>query len=406
MSKKNLIPEIRFPEFINKEDWKVKTIDELCDILNNIRKPISSGDRKKGSYPYYGASGIIDYVDDFLFDERLLLIGEDGAKWGAYENTAFLVEGKYWVNNHAHVLKPKLINDKLLESYLVKLDLHPYITGAAPPKLTLGKLKEIPVPVPENKIEQQKIANCLSSLDEVFTAHSQKLELLKDHKKGLMQNLFPQEGVKVPKYRFKEFEKDGEWIKTSVEENCLVKGRIGYRGYTTEDIVEQGKGALVLGGKHIQNQLLRLTDPTFVSWEKYYESPEIMVEVGDIIFSQRGTLGDCAIIDKEIGPATINPSMVLLKNITCDARFLYYILIGDSIQNEVRKNRAMGAIPMISQKQIKEFPFLIPKPKEQLKIASCLSSLDAFITAQAEKIEQLKLHKKGLMQGLFPKIQD
>lgn len=221
-----------------------------------------------------------------------------------------------------------------------------------------------------------------------------------------MQNLFPQEGVKVPKYRFKEFEKDGEWIKTSVEENCLVKGRIGYRGYTTEDIVEQGKGALVLGGKHIQNQLLRLTDPTFVSWEKYYESPEIMVEVGDIIFSQRGTLGDCAIIDKEIGPATINPSMVLLKNITCDARFLYYILIGDSIQNEVRKNRAMGAIPMISQKQIKEFPFLIPKPKEQLKIASCLSSLDAFITAQAEKIEQLKLHKKGLMQGLFPKIQD
>ena len=406
MSKDNLIPEIRFPEFINKEDWRVKTIDELCDILNNIRKPISSGDRKKGSYPYYGASGIIDYVDDFLFDERLLLIGEDGAKWGAYENTAFLVEGKYWVNNHAHVLKPKLINDKLLESYLVKLDLHPYITGAAPPKLTLGKLKEIPVPVPENKIEQQKIANCLSSLDEVFTAHSQKLELLKDHKKGLMQNLFPQEGVKVPKYRFKEFEKDGEWIKTSVEENCLVKGRIGYRGYTTEDIVEQGKGALVLGGKHIQNQLLRLTDPTFVSWEKYYESPEIMVEVGDIIFSQRGTLGDCAIIDKEIGPATINPSMVLLKNITCDARFLYYILIGDSIQNEVRKNRAMGAIPMISQKQIKEFPFLIPKPKEQLKIASCLSSLDAFITAQAEKIEQLKLHKKGLMQGLFPKIQD
>jgi type I restriction enzyme S subunit len=406
MSKKNLIPEIRFPEFINKEDWKVKTIDELCDILNNIRKPISSGDRKKGFYPYYGASGIIDYVDDFLFDERLLLIGEDGAKWGAYENTAFLVEGKYWVNNHAHVLKPKLINDKLLESYLVKLDLHPYITGAAPPKLTLGKLKEIPVPVPENKIEQQKIANCLSSLNEVFTAHSQKLELLKDHKKGLMQNLFPQEGVKVPKYRFKEFEKDGEWIETSVEENCLVKGRIGYRGYTTEDIVEQGKGALVLGGKHIQNQLLRLTDPTFVSWEKYYESPEIMVEVGDIIFSQRGTLGDCAIIDKEIGPATINPSMVLLKNITCDARFLYYILIGDSIQNEVRKNRAMGAIPMISQKQIKEFPFLIPKPKEQLKIASCLSSLDAFITAQAEKIEQLKLHKKGLMQGLFPKIQD
>ena len=207
----------------------------------------------------------------------------------------------------------------------------------------------------------------------------------------------------IPELRFPEFKKDGEWEDTFVEENCLVKGRIGYRGYTTQDIVEQGKGALVLGGKHIQNQLLHLIDPTFLSWEKYYESPEIMVKVGDIIFSQRGTLGDCAIIDKEIGPATINPSMVLLKNITCDARFLYYILIGDSIQNEVRKNRAMGAIPMLSQKQIKEFCFLIPNnPKEQKKIAACLSSLDELISAHCQKIEALKAHKKGLMQNLFP----
>ncbi len=170
-------------------------------------------------------------------------------------------------------------------------------------------------------------------------------------------------------------------------------------------MVGQGEGALVLGGKHIQNQLLELKDPTYLSWEKYYESPEIMVEVGDIIFSQRGTLGDCAIIDREIGPATINPSMVLLKNIACDARFLYYILIGDRIQIEVRRNRAMGAIPMLSQKQIKEFPFLIPmNSKEQNKIALCLSSLDALIASQSEKIGQLTLHKKGLMQGLFPKI--
>lgn len=238
-------------------------------------------------------------------------------------------------------------------------------------------------------------------------AHSQKLDVLKDHKKGLMQNLFPQEGETVPKWRFPEFEKDGEWVQTIVEENCLVKGRIGYRGYTTEDLVGQGEGALVLGGKHIQNQLLELKDPTYLSWEKYYESTEIMVEVGDIIFSQRGTLGDCAIIDREIGKATINPSMVLLKNITCDARFLYYILIGDRIQIEVRKNRAMGAIPMLSQKQIKEFPFLIPiKSKEQQKIASCLSSLDEVVMSESKKIEQLKLHKKGLMQGLFPKIND
>jgi type I restriction enzyme S subunit len=207
----------------------------------------------------------------------------------------------------------------------------------------------------------------------------------------------------IPELRFPEFVNEGEWVQTTVEDNCLVKGRIGYRGYTTQDLVGQGEGALVLGGKHIQNQMLELRDPTYLTWEKYYESPEIMVEVGDIIFSQRGTLGDCAIIDREIGPATINPSMVLLKNITCDARFLYYILIGDKIQIEVRKNRAMGAIPMLSQKQIKEFPFLIPKnPQEQQKIATCLSSLDEVIAAHSQRLDLLKDHKKGLMQNLFP----
>src|SRR5690606_27303667 len=188
MSEKNLIPELRFPAFEKDGEWTVSSIDKLCDILNNIRKPVTSTNRTAGPYPYYGASGIIDFIDKFLFDERLLLIGEDGAKWGAYDNTAFLVEGKYWVNNHAHVLKPIGIDEKLLESYLVKLDLNPYITGAAPPKLTLRKLKEIPVPVPSSPEEQQKIASCLSSLDELIAAHKDKLDALKDHKKGLLQN--------------------------------------------------------------------------------------------------------------------------------------------------------------------------------------------------------------------------
>src|SRR5690606_11974053 len=124
-----LIPELRFPEFEKEGEWNIESINDLCEILNNIRKPVTSSDRKSGEYPYYGASGIIDFIDDYLFEEQLLLVGEDGAKWGAFENTAFLVNGKYWVNNHAHVLKPIGIDDKLLESYLVKLDLQPYITG-------------------------------------------------------------------------------------------------------------------------------------------------------------------------------------------------------------------------------------------------------------------------------------
>ena len=144
-----------------------------------------------GEYPYYGASGIVDYIDDYIFDEELLLIGEDGAKWGAYEASSFIVYGKYWVNNHAHVLKPLGVDIKIVEAYLNMKDLNTYVTGAAPPKLTLGKLKEILVPVPPSAEEQVKISGTLYITDSLITTQSKKIESLKTHRKGLMQQLFP-----------------------------------------------------------------------------------------------------------------------------------------------------------------------------------------------------------------------
>lgn len=191
--KKGVLPRLRFPEFRDVGEWEVKRLGEVCEILDSQRRPITSTDRERGPYPYYGASGIVDYINDYIFDERLILIGEDGAKWGPFEKTAFIVEGKYWVNNHAHVLRSVGINDVVLENFLTMIDISPYITGAAPPKLTLDNLKGIKVPTPSEPHEQQKIADCLSSLDEVIDLEAQKLEALKAHKKGLMQQLFPQE---------------------------------------------------------------------------------------------------------------------------------------------------------------------------------------------------------------------
>ena len=184
-------PRLRFPEFRNAPEWELGTLGDVCEVLNNRRVPISSSDRRPGSFPYYGASGVVDFVDHFIFDERLLLVGEDGAKWGAFEETAFIAEGKYWVNNHAHVLKPVKVIDTLLASYLTMLDLASYVSGHAPPKLTLGKLKSIAIVYPESLSEQQRIADCLSSLDARITAETRQLAALKTHKQGLMQQLFP-----------------------------------------------------------------------------------------------------------------------------------------------------------------------------------------------------------------------
>jgi len=92
-----------------KKGWNMKKLGELCDILDSLRKPITKRDRISGEYPYYGATGIVDYVGDFIFDEPPVIVGEYGAKWAAGDNTAFHVEGKCWVNNHAHVLRPAAI---------------------------------------------------------------------------------------------------------------------------------------------------------------------------------------------------------------------------------------------------------------------------------------------------------
>ena len=149
-----------------KKGWKTVPLGELCDVLDHKRKPITKRDREAGEYPYYGATGVLDHVAGYLFDEPLVLVGEDGAKWASGENTAFAVKGKIWVNNHAHVLRPH--RNTLLDNWLIyhlnHTDLTEFVSGLTVPKLNQGSLREIPVPVPP-LAEQQRIVGLL---DEAF----------------------------------------------------------------------------------------------------------------------------------------------------------------------------------------------------------------------------------------------
>ena len=133
-------------------------LGELCEILDSKRRPITKSDRKRGEIPYYGATGIVDYVEGYIFDEPLVLVGEDGAKWGPNERSAFAIVGKTWVNNHAHVLRPKrsCILDTYLVAILNRLDLMPYVTGVTVPKLNLTN-REIFLFPPPPPHQHQKI---------------------------------------------------------------------------------------------------------------------------------------------------------------------------------------------------------------------------------------------------------
>ena len=186
------VPRLRFPEFQGDEEWEVKPLGKVAENLDSQRVPITSSARKVGAVPYYGASGIVDYVDGFLFDEDLLCASEDGANLVTRTYPiAFPISGKTWVNNHAHVLRfEHACMQKFVEVYVNSIEIDDFITGMAQPKLNKGMLDRIPIPHPCVP-EQQRIADCLSSLDALIAAEAKKLKALRAHKNGLMQQLFP-----------------------------------------------------------------------------------------------------------------------------------------------------------------------------------------------------------------------
>ena len=165
-------------EELEKVGFEWKTLDQISENLDSKRKPITSGLRTSGKIPYYGASGIVDYVKDYIFDGDFLLISEDGANLLA-RNTpiAFSASGKIWVNNHAHILKFETYEERrFIEFYLNKIDLTPYISGAAQPKLNKKNLNSIKFPIPSIP-EQQRIVSILDKFETLTNSITEGLPL-------------------------------------------------------------------------------------------------------------------------------------------------------------------------------------------------------------------------------------
>lgn len=193
-----------------------------------------------------------------------------------------------------------------------------------------------------------------------------------------------------------------DWEVKTLGKLACINGRIGFRGYTVKDLVRKGEGAIAIGGKHISKNFLDISDAEYISWKKYYESPEIMVRKGDIVLAQRGTLGKSALIKSDIGPATINPSLVLINKIKCNNLYLIYNIQSSSVTDYIQQINAQTSIPMISQKQIEGIKIAIAKSdSEQTAIATALSDVDSLISALTKKIEKKKAIKQGLMQQLL-----
>ena len=210
--------------------------------------------------------------------------------------------------------------------------------------------------------------------------------------------------LNAPHLRFPEF--SGEWEEHKLCHIASIVGRIGFRGYTTNDIVAKGEGAIALSPTNIENNKLTYDkDNTYISFYKYEESPEIMIKKGDVIFVKTGsTVGKVAYVDKLICKTTLNPQAVVLKNIQCNSYLLSVLLSTNRFQNAIRKITVGGAVPTLSQGAMGNIAVIMPKVSEQEKLSKFISLLDERIATQSKVIEKLQSLIKGIRNVIFGKL--
>ncbi|EFP2965166.1 restriction endonuclease subunit S [Campylobacter jejuni] len=370
--------------------WKINKLEKICEILDNKRVPISQKDRISGIYPYYGASGIVDYIDKYIFDEELVLIGEDGAKWDAFENSAFIASGKYWVNNHAHILKPnnEILINKFLVYFLNYSNLEKYITGATVKKLNQQKLKQIEIPLPPLK-EQERIVGILdesfAKIDESIKILEQNLLNLDELMQSALQKAFnplkdnAKENYKLPQdWEWKSLGDISNYGKTSQVKPSQLKGNDWI--LELEDI-EKESGVL------LQKVLFQ---------DRQSKSNKIKFNKGDILFGTLRPYLKKVIIANDNG-ACSSEIMPFSTGNSIANHFIYYYLFANFLHDRISSLTYGARMPRLGTKDGKSLQIPLPPLKEQEQIAKHLDfvfektkALKELYTKELKDYEELK----------------
>ena len=252
--------------------------------------------------------------------------------------------------------------------------------------------------------EQEKIAEILQMQDKVIELQQKKIDELKRLKKVYLSKMFPKKGCNVPEIRFTGF--TAPWEQRKLGEIVSLRGRIGFRGYTQADLVDAGEGAITFSPADINDAgYISLTENKYISWTKYEESPEIKVQVGDILFTKTASIGKVGFVRELKEKATINPQFALLTpNGKTDGYFTFLSIRTDEFMKKVRDITGGSSVPTMSQERLKELTFMAPSLSEQKNIGGFFANLDHLITLHQRKLDEEQKKKKSLMQLLLTGI--
>lgn len=419
-SKPALVPKLRFPEFREAAAWKPVT-------LQKASLPVTErvGQRKLTPVSISAGIGFVPQAEKFGRDisgkqYQLYTLVQDGDFVFNKGNSLKFPQGCiYLLQGWGQAAAPNVficfrLKDGYSNSFFQNCfeqnqhgnQLKKHITSGARSNglLNISKKTFFSVEIPTPSFpEQQKIADCLSSLDELIAAQGRKVDALKAHKKGLMQQLFPRDGETLPRFRFPEFRVAGEWVRKPLKDVFSI-----FQGFafSSNDSVERGSRWLKIADVGIQ--VMNHEAASFLPADYRERFAKFSVRVGDYVIALtrpilRGKL-KIAQVDELFDGALLNQRVGKLIT-TQHPAFVFFLLQSWKLIDDVEKSISGNDPPNLSAQQIEGIKTCIPRLPEQQRIADCLTSLDALITAHAQKFEALKTRKKGLMQQLFPHME-
>ena len=337
--------------------FELRKLEDVCDILDHMRIPITSRDRKEGPYPYYGANGIQDYIDDFIFDDELVLLAEDGGNFGSKEKPiAYRISGKTWVNNHAHVLKPKNIIDVDYLCYsLMYYDVSGLVNGATRQKLTQSEMRKINIRYRSLEKQRQMVFK-IKLISNIISSREHQLSNL---------NL-------LVKSRFIEMFGDESTI-VKMENICSI-----ITDGTHQPPKFVGSGIPFLFVSNISSNEIRYDAEKFISDETYAELyKRTPIEIGDVILSTVGSYGHPAIVksDKKFlfqrHIAYLKPKKNMINSV-----FLHTAILSDEVKEQIDRKVKGIAQKTLNLSDIRSLNIILPNIDKQNQFASFVTQVD------------------------------
>lgn len=376
--------------------WPLVKLGNIVENCNSKRIPLKQADRaqRNGSYRYYGASGVIDYVDDYLFDGDYLLIGEDGNNLiSRSTDIAFHANGKFWVNNHAHVLTSNGNADLgFLVHYINSINLEPFITGSAQPKLNKKNLDAIEIPLPPLD-EQKRIAAILDKADVIRRKRQQAIKLADDFLRSVFLDMFGD--LETKGWEITTVEKVAESTKGSMR-----TGPFGSQLLHSE-FVE--KGIAVLGIDNAVENKFKWGKQRFITEEKYQQLKRYTVKPDDVIITIMGTCGRCAVVPEGI-PTSINTKhicCITLDKDKCLSSFLHsYFLYHPDCQKYLATNTKGAIMAGLNMGIVKGIPVPLVPLSLQVKYDFIVKQLNEL----SEGLSEHKENGNSLFNSLSQKV--